>query len=171
MPRIEVTGEIVEWRGPAPFHFLAVPEAGSQTLRGVSAEVTYGWGMIPVTAQIGDVEWTTSLWPKEGRYLLPLKDAVRKRAGVALGDVVTVTMWTGDREESADRDHLIAVVRRVLDGEAETEEQEEAWLSEFARRVPHPRAIDLVLFGEVELGEDVSAERIVDAALSYVPWR
>ena len=36
---------------------------------------TYGWGVIPVVARIGDVEFETSLFPKDGGYLLPLKDA------------------------------------------------------------------------------------------------
>jgi len=53
---------------------------------------TYGWGVIPVVARIGDVDFETSLFPKDGGYLLPLKDAVRKPNQLATGDDVTVEM-------------------------------------------------------------------------------
>lgn len=165
---IVFTAEVIEWRGPAPYHFLAVPAEGSERLRALSSSLTYGWGMIPVTARIGDVEWTTSLWPKDGAYLLPLKDRARTAAGLSLGDEVTATIVTKDRE-GVDRESLVRLVSRIRAGEATSEQQEEAWLAEFAAAVPHPRAIDLVLFGEVELGENPSAERIVAAALAYRP--
>ena len=60
-----------------------------------SAVVSYGWGMIPVTARIGRTEWTTSLWPKDGRYVLPLKDVVRNAEGLEEGDTVTVRLTPG----------------------------------------------------------------------------
>ena len=61
------------------------------------------------------------------------------------------------------------LVGRILRGEAASEEQEDAWLAELAAAVPHPRAIDLVLFPEVEVGENATAEQIVDVALRYRP--
>lgn len=90
--RIEFTGEVFEWRGPAPFNYVAVPEAESAEVRAVASAVTYGWGMVPVTVRIGGTEWRTSLFPKEGRYLVPLKDAVRKAEGIGAGDVVAVRL-------------------------------------------------------------------------------
>ena len=53
---------------------------------------TYGWGVIPVEARIGETDFTTSLFPKDGGYLLPLKDAVRKPAGITVGDEVTAEL-------------------------------------------------------------------------------
>jgi hypothetical protein len=53
--------------GPVPYYFVTVPEEHSLDLKDVSRVVTYGWGMIPVRARIGDTEWATSLWPKDGR--------------------------------------------------------------------------------------------------------
>ena len=53
---------------------------------------TYGWGVIPVDARIGEISFETSLFPKDGRYLLPLKNAVRVPHGLAPGDAVTVEM-------------------------------------------------------------------------------
>ena len=90
--RIEFGGPIWHWRGPAPFYFVTVPEEDSRELKAVSSAVTYGWGMIPVTARIGATEWKTSLFPKEGRYLVPLKDAVRKAEGLGEGDEVGVVL-------------------------------------------------------------------------------
>jgi hypothetical protein len=88
--RIEFTGAVFVWRGPAPFFFVAVPEAESEEVRAIASAVTYGWGMIPVRVRIGATEWRTSLFPKEGRYLVPLKDAVRRAEGIGEGDVVGV---------------------------------------------------------------------------------
>jgi hypothetical protein len=51
---LEFSGEMWFWRGPAPWHFITVPEEECGELEVISAFVTYGWGMIPVTAQIGD---------------------------------------------------------------------------------------------------------------------
>jgi hypothetical protein len=88
--RIEFTGTVFVWRGPAPFFFVAVPEAESEEVRAIASAVTYGWGMIPVRVRIGATEWRTSLFPKEGRYLVPLKDAVRRAEGIGEGDAVGV---------------------------------------------------------------------------------
>jgi hypothetical protein len=92
---LEFSGEIWQWRGPAPYYFVTVPEEQSLDLKAVSASVTYGWGMIPVLVRIGDTEWTTSLWPKDGRYVLPLKDVVRNAEGLDEGDTVTVRLTPG----------------------------------------------------------------------------
>ena len=92
---IEFTGPVIEWRGPAPYHFVTVPEDECAELETASAFVSYGWGMIPVTAHIGDTKWTTSLWPKDGKYIVPLKTAVRKAEGLELGDEVTIRLVVG----------------------------------------------------------------------------
>ena len=89
---LTITGEIWHWRGPAPFHFVTVPDDEAAALESVSGMVTYGWGMIPVTAQIGDTEWTTSLFPKDGGYIVPVKDAVRRAEGVEVGDAVSLRL-------------------------------------------------------------------------------
>ena len=54
-------------------------------LEATSAFVSYGWGMIPVTAEIGRTAWTTSLFPKDGRYVVPVKAGVRKAEGLEVG--------------------------------------------------------------------------------------
>ncbi|MEO5920105.1 MAG: DUF1905 domain-containing protein [Pseudolysinimonas sp.] len=82
------SGPVWEWRGPAPHHFVTVPEAEAGMLEAVSEMVTYGWGMIPVAVTLGKTRWTTSLWPKDGGYIVPLKLAARKAEGVEVGDVI-----------------------------------------------------------------------------------
>jgi Domain of unknown function (DUF1905) len=85
-------GRVIEWRGPSPYYFVPVPDEESAEVREVAAMATYGWGVIPVEARIGEVTFATSLFPKDGGYLLPLKDAVRKHQGLSAGDDVTVEM-------------------------------------------------------------------------------
>ena len=87
-------GEIWFWRGPAPYHFVTVPAQESAEIGERSSELTYGWGVIPVRAQIGETSWETSLFPKDGLYAVPIKVAVRRAEGLELGDVVTVRLST-----------------------------------------------------------------------------
>jgi hypothetical protein len=89
---IEFKGEIIYWRGPAPFLFVAVPEKPSGELKTISSMVTYGWGVIPVHVRIGKTEWSTSLFPKEGRYLVPIKKSVQKSENLGVGDSVTIQL-------------------------------------------------------------------------------
>jgi hypothetical protein len=91
----EFRGTIIFWRGPAPFLFVPMPDAESQDLKAMSASVTYGWGVIPVQVQIGKTTYKTSLFPKDGRYLVPIKVAVRKAENIDEGDEVAVTLDVG----------------------------------------------------------------------------
>lgn len=89
---IEFLGKIWFWKGPAPFYFVTVPAEQSRDLKGISGFVTYGWGVIPVHVRIGKAKWTTSLVPKDGRYLVPIKASVRKAENLEEGDQVTVRL-------------------------------------------------------------------------------
>lgn len=93
--KLKFSGEIWFWRGPAPHHFITVPDEECGALEAASAFVTYGWGMIPVAARIGATEWTTSLFPQDGRYIVPVKASVRNAEGLELGDTVTVRLTVG----------------------------------------------------------------------------
>jgi hypothetical protein len=90
--QLEFTGEVFSWRGPAPYQFVRVPDAECRSLHEVASLVTYGWGMIPVTARVGGTEWTTSLFPKDGGYLVPVKVKVQRAEDLDVGDVVTVRL-------------------------------------------------------------------------------
>ena len=89
---LEFSGEMWFWKGPAPWHFITVPKEDCSALEWTSAVVSYGWGMIPVTARIGGTEWKTSLFPKDGRYIVPVKARVRSTEGLEVGDTVTVRL-------------------------------------------------------------------------------
>ncbi len=89
---IEFQGEIFYWRGPAPFLFVTVPEEQSGAIKAISSLVTYGWGVIPVRARIGETEWQTSLFPKDGRYLVPIRLSVQKSERVGVGDWVMIQL-------------------------------------------------------------------------------
>lgn len=84
--------EAIHWRGPSPYFFVPPPPREADEVRRVARAVTYGWGVIPVEASVGGVAFTTSLFPKDATYLLPLKDAVRRKAGVTAGDTLAVAM-------------------------------------------------------------------------------
>jgi hypothetical protein len=89
---LEFSGRIWFWKGPSPWHFVTIPDEECGELEAASGFVTYGWGMIPVTARIGGTGWTTSLFPKDGRYVVPVKARVRAAEGLEVGDVVTVRL-------------------------------------------------------------------------------
>ena len=89
---IEFNGKIWFWRGPAPWFFVTVPEEQSRDLKAISGLVTYGWGVIPVHVRIGVTEWQTSLFPKDGRYLVPIKASVREAENLEEGDTVTLRL-------------------------------------------------------------------------------
>jgi hypothetical protein len=98
-PQFVFEAEIIPWRGPAPFFFVAVPDVYAAELRAAAKAVSYGWGVAPVEARIGDVDFTTSLFPKDGTYLLPLKAAVRRQAQITAGDRVRVTLTVGSGQQ------------------------------------------------------------------------
>jgi hypothetical protein len=108
-------GTVIEWRGPSPYYFVPVPDEESADIREVAAMATYGWGVIPVVARIGETDFETSLFPKDGGYLLPLKDAVRKPQGITAGQDVTVefdgaSLEHGQHPRAFEWCHLAAVL-------------------------------------------------------------
>jgi hypothetical protein len=90
----EFEGSVVEWRGPAPYYFVRIPEEDSEDIKFAAKGMEY-WGQVPVAARISDIEFRTALFPKDGLYLLPLKDAVRRSAGVEVGQVLAVGLNVG----------------------------------------------------------------------------
>ena len=89
---IEFSGKILFWKGPAPWFFVTVPAQQSRDIKAISGLVTYGWGVIPVYVRIGKTEYQTSLFPKDGRYLVPIKASVRKTENLEKGDKVTIRL-------------------------------------------------------------------------------
>lgn len=85
-------GRVIEWRGPSPYYYAEVPPPVSEDILEVATSVSYGWGAIPVDARVGGTAFSTSLFPKDGRYLLPLRDSVRRAEGIGVNDRVAVEM-------------------------------------------------------------------------------
>ena len=92
---LEFIGKIFYWKGPSPFYFVTIPAKQSRDIKAVSKIVTYGWGVIPVSVEIGQTKWETSLFPKDDRYLVPIKNSVRKAEKLGEGDKVTVLLVVG----------------------------------------------------------------------------
>ena len=94
---VAFTGDVWHWGGGPPAScFVTVPDDESRHLRAVVAAVTYCWGMVPVRARIGATEWETALTPRDSRYLLPLKAAVRRAEEIEVGDEVSVELSVDD---------------------------------------------------------------------------
>ncbi len=92
MLSFEITGTVIEWRGPAPFYFLATPIEVTEEIELLKRELSYGWGVIPAKVTIGATTVTTSLIPRAGSFYIPLKDALRKPNGIELGKHVTLRL-------------------------------------------------------------------------------
>jgi hypothetical protein len=86
---------MIEWRGPSPFYFVPVPDVPSKKIKAMAAQLTYGWGVIPVLGKIGKTEFSTALIPKDGLYYLPIKNAVRFAENLEFGAEVTVSISVG----------------------------------------------------------------------------
>jgi hypothetical protein len=92
---ITITAPIWLWsEGQGSWHFLTVPAAEAVEIRlFAAAEPRRGFGSVRVAATINDISWRTSIFPqKSGGYILPIKAAVRRDAGIAAGDEVTVAL-------------------------------------------------------------------------------
>ena len=95
MSEFEFTGEVFEWRGPSPYYFIEIPAAQCAKIKERASQLTYGWGVIPVIGVIGVTEFTTSLIPKDGLYLLPIKNVVRFGENLEVGQVIQAKLTLG----------------------------------------------------------------------------
>jgi hypothetical protein len=91
---ITVTAPLWLWSGESgSWHFVTVPEELSGEIRAHSLAEMRGFKSARVEASINGVVWRTSVFPvKSGGYILPVKAEVRRKAGIAAGDEVTVEL-------------------------------------------------------------------------------
>ena len=94
--KIKFQGSMIEWRGPSPFYFVPIPEGSSKKIKAMAAQLTYGWGVIPVLGKIGKTDFSTALIPKDGLYYLPIKNAVRFAENLEVGSEVSVSISLGN---------------------------------------------------------------------------
>ena len=85
------TGEVIEWRGPAPFLFVAMTPEQSEDLKEAARGLIY-WGQVPVRVTIGGTEFSTALFPRDGRCLVPVKVAVQRAEAIGEGAIVEVVL-------------------------------------------------------------------------------
>ena len=96
---IRFTSLLWIWKGEAAgrWFFLTVPEDQSGEIKAQAFGLPRGFGSVRVEAAVGDIRWRTSVFPlNTGGYLLPVKAEIRKRAKLAAGDEVTVTLTLVD---------------------------------------------------------------------------
>ena len=86
-----VSAEVIEWRGPAPYFYLPMSEDDSADLKIEAAGLEY-WGQVAVEVVVGDTTFRTAVFPKDGRYLVPLRAAIRKAEHIELGTRVLATV-------------------------------------------------------------------------------
>ena len=72
--------------------FAKVPDREAGQIKEISKMLTYGWGVIPCTVTIGKTSTTTSLFPKDGGYLVPIKVALSKPESVTYGQQIKITL-------------------------------------------------------------------------------
>jgi hypothetical protein len=93
---ITLTTPLWLWSGEnGSWHFLTI--AGDEALEiGMEAAafgLRRGFGSVRVEVTIQGVTWRTSVFrQKSGGYILPVKADVRRRTGIAQGDLVAVEL-------------------------------------------------------------------------------
>lgn len=87
----EFEAELWIYEGPAAWHFLTLPAEIAEEIRQVGAGGAKAFGSVKVRARIGETEWDTSIFPdtERGSYLLPVKQKIRDKADLLVGDSVT----------------------------------------------------------------------------------
>jgi hypothetical protein len=91
---ITVNGPLWLWTGEnGSWHFVTVPAELSDEISAHCLAEMRGFRSARVEASINGVAWRTSVFPqKSGSYILPVKADVRRKAGIAAGDEVTVSI-------------------------------------------------------------------------------
>lgn len=56
---ISFSAAVIEWRGPAPHVFAVIPDAHVGEVHFAAREASYGWGVVPVEAEIGGLTFRT----------------------------------------------------------------------------------------------------------------
>ena len=71
--------------------------------------------------------------------------------------------------EPMSRDDLIALVRRIMAAEGDSQEEADRLVDHFLASVPHPEADGLIFYPDQYFDHEPTPEEIVDRALSYRP--
>ena len=79
---------------PGSWSFVTLPDEVAEDIRDSLVEPPRGFGSVRVTVEVGASRWSTSVFPdkESGSFVLPVKQMVRRAAGIEEGDPVTVTL-------------------------------------------------------------------------------
>ena len=90
---IEFEGDVFRWdaREDSAWFFTSVPPELSADIREIPRPYR-GFGSVRVRARVGGTEWSTSIFPSDDAYVLPLKKAVRDAEGLVEGGPVVVRL-------------------------------------------------------------------------------
>jgi hypothetical protein len=99
MDRFTFTAPLWRWAArqesdsPGSWCFVTLPLEVADEVRQRAGEPR-GFGSVRVHAEVGSTTWDTSVFPDagSGSFVLPVKQAVRRAAGVEEGDDLTVTL-------------------------------------------------------------------------------
>lgn len=74
--------------------FVTLPDELSRRIRTLTAGMRKPFGSFHVKARTGQTSWESSLFADTNRnaFLLPVKAAVRRKEGIAIGDEIEVTI-------------------------------------------------------------------------------
>lgn len=74
--------------------FVTLPTEAADDIRDLAAAPRRGFGSLRVQVTVGNITWTTSIFPDSGggSYVLPIKRAIRKAEDLDVGDIATVTI-------------------------------------------------------------------------------
>lgn len=95
MHRYRFTAPLWIWdaSGDGSWHFVTVPDEAADEIKAIAeAGPRRGFGSVRVEVELGASTWQTSIFPGQGAYVLPVKKAVRIKAGVEEGDEVDVVI-------------------------------------------------------------------------------
>jgi hypothetical protein len=91
-PTFKFKSEIQLWQGKAAWHFIIISKKLSLQIKGFEEKPRKGFGSMPVQVNVGKSQWKTSIFPKDGTYLLPIKALIRKNEKISAGDRVEVEL-------------------------------------------------------------------------------
>ncbi len=83
---------LVRHAGNASWFFITAPEEAGDKIDDQAPFPRAGFGSVKVEATIGSSTWSTSVFPGNEGWALPVKQQIRKKEGIDDGDVVTVTL-------------------------------------------------------------------------------
>jgi hypothetical protein len=75
--------------------FVTVPKEMSDDIRRYFKKEEQGWGRLSIIARSGNTTWPTAIWfdTQHQSYLLPLKNKIRKKENIAVGELLDVLIF------------------------------------------------------------------------------